>query len=235
MVGGATVCGYCKRVFQPGDFSPTAGLHAPPPEAEAPPPAKGKGPYLYISFGVLALAAGLFLRRDVPIVEPVGGDPGVPAAATPAPPPIPAPPPALPPAPELPSRPADGSAIPKGAKRVTVEGRIFDAASGKALPGVELVFKSGGGGERFFTLSDAKGGYRARLAWEASGYGVALRVQRSTVSFMEDSIPPVRSLDAEKRREAARDLEGRIAEPEEVFVEPGQRLKRDWVAVSPHK
>lgn len=188
-------------------------------------------PFLYVALGLLALGGAFFLRRAPRPQSPPAAVPSpssVPADGAQAPSAAPAPTPVEP---ERPAAPADGSAIMKGARKVVLEGLVFDAATGKALPRIELVFKRGASEERFSTLSGPKGAYRAILAWDSSGYAVSLRVERSTVPFMEDTLPSLRRLGSDRRLETARDLAASFAGPEEVFLEPGQTLKRDWAVV----
>ncbi len=193
-------------MFLPGDFDEKKGPEGPPePEAPLPKPKQGLKPYLYTAVVAAALVAGLLLRNDTKVIIKEGNDRI--AAATPPP-------------------------TPRGAQSWTFEGRVFDAVTRKPFAGVELVFTDRDTKERFSASADAKGRYRARLAWTSAGYGLQLWEGGRRLNFMEDWIPSLLGLPEEKAKEAAEELKGRPQTLEDVFGTPGGTEKKVWAAVA---
>lgn len=228
---GAASCSYCKRVFAPGDFDPRRGLEAPPPESDNPPPPRRLAPYVYSGLAAVALAAGVLLK-DTKLLVKSGQENLAAVAATAAPPPAPA---VRARPPEPPPQPADGSQLARAAQAWTQEGRVFDAAARKPLADAELVFTDRDTKARFAARTDAKGRYRAKLAWTSGGYGLTMRADKENLNFMEDWIPSLLSMPAEKAAETAAELAARPPTIEDVFGAPGGVEKKVWAAVPGRK
>ncbi|TBR21156.1 hypothetical protein EPO15_10965 [bacterium] len=109
---------------------------------------------------------------------------------------------------------------------------MFDAESRKPFAEVELIFSDRDTKERYAVRADAKGRYRARLAWTSAGYGLQLWDSGRRLNFMEDWIPSLKGLSADKAKEAAEELKGRPPTLEDVFGTPGGTEKKVWAAVA---
>lgn len=235
---GAVSCGYCKRVFLPGDFEEKTAPEGPPePEAPLAKPKQGLKPYVYTAVGAAALVAGLLLSNETKVIIKEGNDRIEAATPPPAPPAAPAPDPAAPPTPAPPPPPpppkaADGTQVPRGAQSWTLEGKVFDPSTRKPFADVELVFTDRDTKERYAARADAKGRYRARLAWTSAGYGLQLWEGGRRLNFMEDWIPSLLGLPEDKAKEAAEELKGRPPTLEDVFGTPGGTERKTWAAVA---
>ena len=189
-----------------------------------------------IVVGAAALVAGLLLK-DTKYLPKTGQESL--AAAVPAPTPQsvaartapPGAPTAPAPPPEPPPTPADGTQIPRGSQRWTAEGRVFDPVARKPLADVQLVFTERDTKARFSARIDRKGRYQAQLAWSSAGYGLSIKAGVKKLNFMEDWIPSLLSMPAEKSMETAAELAARPPTVEDVFGAPGAVEKKVWLAV----